>query len=217
LNSTELLDLFRREMADTAKPYLWSDDDVYGYIDDAQKMFCRKTDGIADATTQAVVEIYLEAGDDWVDLHPSILTIRDVSRSDGCPVEVLNREDMPSRGLRFDGLAGQVRRLVIGMQENKARVHPVSNEETTLHLIVYRLPLEDITFDGDQEFEVGSQHHPHLLAWVKARAYGKQDADTVDEKKKLKFEGEFLAYCRAVKLEQARKRHKPRTVMYGGL
>ena len=37
MTSGDLLDLFRDEMADKVTPYLWSDDLVFGYIDDACK------------------------------------------------------------------------------------------------------------------------------------------------------------------------------------
>ena len=47
MNSTELLGTFREEMNDLQTPYLWSDALLYRYINDAQEMFCRRTEGIA--------------------------------------------------------------------------------------------------------------------------------------------------------------------------
>jgi hypothetical protein len=135
----------------------------------------------------------------------------------GAPIEPLNQEDMPLRRLRFDGVAGPVTRLIIGQEENRARVHPVSNEAVTLMLSVYRLPLEPLTSLGDQEFEIAAEHHAHLLLWVKGRAYGKTDTETTDQKKSIELKTEFRIYCEKAKQEQARKRHKPRVVAYGGL
>ena len=43
MDSTALHDLFRSEVRDEATPYLWSDAEIYSYIDDAQKMFCLLT------------------------------------------------------------------------------------------------------------------------------------------------------------------------------
>jgi hypothetical protein len=218
MNSTELLDLMRLEIADTAVPQLWSDAEIYGYLDDAQKMFCRNTEGISDGSTAAVVEVAVAPATDWVSLHPSILTVRTVARGDnGREVDLLSPEDMAKRGLLFDGLPGQIRRLVLGIEENKARVHPVSSETVTLKLMVYRLPLVDITEDGDQEFEISSQHHRHLLLWAKSLAYAKNDADTYDKNKSERYSSAFDTYCAKVKQEQSRKRHKPRAVAYGGI
>lgn len=218
MNSTELLDLFRSEMADTEEPYLWSDSDVYGYIDDAQKMFCRLTDGLDDATTPEVVDLAVGEGDDWLATHKSILKFRSAYREDtGRPVEIVNYEDLPARGWRLDSTQGPVKALITGMEKHKVRVYPVSNEEVTVKLLVFRLPLESITDEGEQSFEIDEQHHRHLLLWVKHLAYSKQDAETFDKTKAAEFEGKFVVYCGGAKNEQGRAAHKTRVVAYGGI
>lgn len=216
--STDLLALFRSEMSDQAEPYLWSDEDIFGYENDAQRMFCRETEGIADATTAAVTEVDIAPGTTWVDLHASIKQLREVYRSDtGRPIEVLNREDMPARRWYFDGTSGAVKALVLGMEDNKARVYPDSNETVTLNLTVFRLPLVDITDVGDQAFEIDDIHVRHLLLWMKYLAYSKQDAETFDRMRAAEFKALAEAYHVKVKEEQRRKRHKVRTVAYGGI
>lgn len=218
MNSSELLDLFRSEMSDKVEPYLWSDEEIFGYEDDAQKMLCRKTDGIADASTAAVTQIAVVADTDWVALHASIKRVRSVIRTDtGRPVEVINRDDMPKRGWYFDGRTGPVKALVIGSEAHKARVYPKSNEAITLQLEVFRLPLVRITDDGDQEFEVDEEHHRHLMLWMKHLAYSKQDAETFDRTKAAEFEQRFYAYCAQVQQEERRKAYKPGNVAYGGI
>lgn len=215
--SDELLTLFRSEMNDTTQDYLWTDADGYSYIDDAQKMFCRLTDGISDGTTGAVVDITATAGATWLPLHASILKIRGASRtSDGCELEILNYEDMPARGLRFDTRTGPLQTLIVGMEENKVRAYPIVSITDAIKLLVFRLPLVDITTSG-QTLEVASQHLQHLLLWAKHRAYLKQDAETFNKSKAVEFEEKFRAYCAAAKVEQGNKRHKVRKVAYGGI
>lgn len=218
MNSSELLDLFRSEMSDKVEPFLWSDEDVFGYENDAQVMHCRKTDGIADATTLAVTAIAVTPSTDWVDLHPKIIRIRSATRSDtGRDIDIINRDDMPLRRWYFDGALGSVKALVIGMQANKARVFPKSNETVTVNLTVFRLPLVPISDAGDQEFEIEEQHHRHLLLWMKHLAYLKQDAETYDRTRAEEFEQKALAYWAKVKEEDRRKAFKVRTVAYGGI
>lgn len=215
MTSGELLALFRSEMNDVEEPYLWSDAEVYGYIDDAQKMFCRKTDGISDATKAKVVNINVVPGDDWVKTHPSIKLIRRATRVDtGRPIDVINNQDMLDRGWYFDGSTGTVKALVIGEEQYKAQVYPISNETMTIRLLVYRMPLELI--EGDQDFEIPEKHHRHLLLWVKSLAYLKQDTETYDKSKANDFEGRFLAYCEQSMLEDRKEKHKTRIVRYGG-
>lgn len=218
MNSSELLTLFRSEMSDVAEPYLWSDVEVFNYLDDAQKMYCRLTDGIADASTEDVVKLSIEPGSDWLVTHHSILRIRSANRADtGRTVEVLNADDMPLRRWFFDGTTGWVRALIIGQEANKVRIYPKSSETADIMLTVFRLPLIDITDAGDQALEIPAIHHQHLLLWVKHRAYSKQDAETFDRTKAEEFEARFKSYCAMARDEERRRAYKPRSVTYGGI
>ena len=96
MDSTALHDLFRSEVRDEATPYLWSDVEVYSFIDDAQKMFCRLQGGIADASS-AITHLTVTAGDVLVPISPLILKLREARRSaDGYDLEILNFEDLQS-------------------------------------------------------------------------------------------------------------------------
>lgn len=213
---SELLDLFRVEMNDAKAPYLWSDDFVIGAIDDAHKQFARRTDGIPDSTTDAVIKLLVVPGTDVYALHPSIKKIRSARRADtGRPVEVLNQEDMAPRGLYFDGRFGPVRALVLGMDDNSVRTWPMPMETVDVLLSVFRLPL--VTITDDEPFEIPEQHHRHLLLWVKHLAYSVQDAETFDKTKAMEFEQRFINYCDRAAAEQAKARHKTRVVAYGGI
>lgn len=221
MTPSALKDLFRSDMKDAVAPYLWSDTDVWSYIDDAQKMFCRLTDGISDASTASVVDINVTAGDTWLNTHPSILKIRGATRtSDGRPVDILNYEDLAGRGIRFDGRKTPVCSLIIGMEENKARLTAVAAMNDAIKLLVFRLPLNDITaatVAAAVTFEIPAEHHRALMTWAKHLAYQKQDAEIFDKSKADEMEVGFRAYCADAKLEQGKKRHKVRTVAYGGI
>lgn len=218
MTADQLKALFRQEMADTAEPYLWSDVEVYAYLDDAQKMFCRLTDGISDATTAAVVEIEVSAGDTWLDLHPAIKKIRAASReSDGAPLTLLNYEDLAPRGLRFDGSVNVVSTVITGMEENKLRLAAVASLDDVIKLLVFRLPLTTLSA-SEQTLEIGEEHHIHLLPWAKSRALLKQDGEVFDREKSEELETIFRGYCARALQEQGLKRHKGvRSVRYGGL
>ena len=51
MNSTEVVGLFRETVGDGAAPYLWNDVEAFRFLDDAQKMFCRLTGGLGDASS----------------------------------------------------------------------------------------------------------------------------------------------------------------------
>lgn len=215
----DIIDLFRAEVNDVDTPQLWPDQEVYAYLNDAQKMFCRLTGGLPDSSTPEVTRLTVTANHDNVPLSRKILKIRDAYRtSDGAPIDLINYEDFPLRGLRFDGTTGPITSLVLGMETGKARIYPVPSVADTAQLIVDRLPLRDITIDSaDDDLEIDDQHWDHLTLWMRHRAYAKQDAQTYDKTKSATFKADFEAYCARATTEKARAKHKTRIVAYGGL
>ena len=135
-NTTELVDLFRDEMSDAVAPYLWGDTLVYGYIADAQRWFCRLTNGVSDARTAAVTQLAVVPGAEWLPLHKSILKVRGVTRRDtGRPVKVVNSERVGEYGIRFDGVAGPLAYLVQGQDAAALRVSPVAGSADRLQAV----------------------------------------------------------------------------------
>lgn len=211
MDSTELRDVFRSEMFDLAVPYLVSDFLVYTYLDDAQKMFCRLTEGIEDARKFTIPVL---PGTEWYTLNKSILKIRRVADLDtGRPVDLIAAEKADRHGVTFDGRIGPLRAVVTGAQKGQVRVWPVPAEASTLTLEVFRLPAK--VEEGDS-FEIDEQHHLALVLWAKHKAYGIHDSELYDSDKSATYEGRFRAYCAAARVEQNRARHSAGNVMYGG-
>lgn len=215
MDSSSVLAQFRADVVDEVEPHLWSDAEVFGYIDDAQKMFCRLTGGLGD-TSSSVSQINYVVGVNKVALSPLILKFRAAYHSvNQQPVEVLNFEDLASRCVRLDNRAGHPRYIVIGMEENTGVLYPTPIDSGMIQLMIDRLPLKTIN-DEDQKLEVADQHKRGLLLWVKAQAYSKQDAETLDRLKQQEFDSSFRRYCADAKAEKERRMHKTRIVAYGG-
>lgn len=229
MNTGDLKDRFRSDVRDLdSSTPLWADDEIYSYMDDAQKMFCRLQGGIADTTTDSVCKISYTAGDQYKDISPLILKIRQVIReSDQREVEVLNFEDLQMHvyaddygfqpPYKIDATPGEVRAVVTGMQEGKIRLVRFPTASDSLRLTVYRKPLVDIDTSGTQTFEIASEHVLPLLHWMKHLAHLKQDAETYDKGRSDMFEALFTRYCDQAKAEREKREHKYRTVGYGGL
>lgn len=218
MNSTDVVAQFRSDVNDIALPYLWPDDEVFGYLEDAQKMFCRLAWGIGDATTPAVTQLPVIIGFNATPMSDRILKLRAAYQtSDGAPIEVINFEDMGRLGIRFDGRTGPVQYLIIGLQPNLGFFYPVPTIANTVQLLVDRLPITAITNVGSQVLEIAEPHHRHLTLWMRALAYLKQDAQTADKTKAADFDAKFHAYCDQAKEEKARAMHKTRIVRYSGV
>lgn len=212
MNTTELLTTFREEVVDQALPYLWSDALVYTYIDDAQKQFCRETNGIEDARSFRLT--ILADGTEWYAINDKILKLRDAIDPDtGNPVSLIAVEKMSANCMKFDGAVGQVKALVTGMQKGYVRAWPKPNVASTVELRTFRLP-EDIVAGDD--FEIEDRHVLPLLFWVKHKAYLKQDTEVYDKNMSDRCLADWKAYCAAAKREQDRLRRPVSTVAYGG-
>ena len=213
MNTTELLSIFRAEVQDAVQPYLWADDLVYGYIDDAQKQFCRDTYGVADSRS---FKLSIKSdGTEWYRLDPRIAKLRGaVDVSTGIDVPLVAAEKAASEGIRFNGTLGRTKALVTGLDDGMVRVWPKPNEAMVIELRTFRISQD--AGAGD-DLEIDPQHHRHLLYWVKHLAYDVQDSQTLDKQASDKFRAKWDAYCAKAKNEQSRARRPMSTVAYGGI
>lgn len=213
MDTTELLALFRTEVVDATAPFLWSDELIYGYIDAAQKQFCRDSYGIADARTFTVA--VLADGTEWYTLNERVLKLRSATDSaTGRPVPLVAAENMAGLGMYFDGARGPVRALVTGLEENVVRAWPKPNAAATVNLDTFRLPA---TVVSGSALTVASHHQRYLLHWVKHLAYDVQDSETYDKNASDKYRARHDAYCAKALLEQSRGMHTAGAVAYGGI
>ena len=228
MDASELLCLFRQDTSDEVEPYLWSNTEVFAYMNDAYYMFVRKTGGIPDATTPEVVTLTAAEDTARTDLHESIMRVRTARNTTlNRPVTVINTEDeeymaRQDYGIVFTGTSdpdvrGRPDYLILGEEEGSVRWVNVPDQDYTIQLTVERLPLTTITRPRDQFTGVRAEHHYHLLKWMRHLAYLKQDADTFDQIKSDNERAAFLAYCDAALNEKATRKHKVRVVRYGGL
>lgn len=226
MNTTDLYDRFRSDVYDTQEPYLWSDVEVFQYMDAAQKQFCRLAGGIADSTSP-LTQVSVSTGEPWAAIDSRILKIRRVQRqSDSKKVEVINHEDLDRlldgddygtrRQFKLDNMPGEVRFIITNMEQDKIRLIRVPAVDDTLEMSVYRMPLKSVT-GKDQKFEIHEQHHEYLLHWMKKLAYSKQDAETRNDKVAETNETKFRQYCDQARLEREAREHKARVISYGGI
>lgn len=229
MTSDELYALFRSDVVDAVAPYLWSDTEVWGYMNDAYRMFARLTGGIPD-TTSALTRLALTPGVATNTVSPLILRFRSAYLlSDGTELKIINEADLPRLATRDYGqvnparrnlLTGKVTHMATGMDRRATsgtvRWVYIPDAEDTVQLSVQRLPLE--TVESGFEFpEIGEEHHEHLMLWMKARAYGKQDAECFDRGRRDEYTQAFRTYCAEAKAEWNRYRSHNMSVAYGGL
>ena len=227
MKTEDLIKEFRLQVADVDKPYLWSPDEVFGYVIDAQDMFVRETGGIADATTPEITKIKVKTGIPFAEYSPYILRFRaarlvtaktDVSLINMGDIRGVLVKDYGDHYLNTldDDDTGVVEAAIIGLEDNKIRWYKVPDADDTCQIQVFRLPYPRMEAETD-ELEIDEHHHRHLLLWMKHLAYSKQDAETYDKDAAEKYESAFMRYCAKAKQERERQRFKTRVVQYGGI
>lgn len=226
MSTDELLDLFRKDIEDTVRPYLWSDDELYAYMNDAYYMFVRLTGGISDFTS-AACSVTTTANQEYSSIHPSILVIRQATyATTNNPIRIINAQDVDSltgedygilQQLAANQPKGKPKYMIIGMQPDYVQWASIPDAAYTVKLLIERLPLAPITGPGESFDGVKDHHHLHFMKWMRSLAYNKQDAETADKQKAAAAAAEFAAYCELAKREKERYKHKVRVVRYGGI
>ena len=226
MESHDLLCAFRDDAVDDVAPYLWSTAEVYRYINDAYFMFVRLTGGIADGSS-VVTQLTATAATPTTAIDKSIMRIRTATNvtDNNRPLKVINVQDEDMMTGDDYGIIqnynidtpGPVRYMIIGEQEDYVRWVGVPTVNTSIQLVVERLPLAPITNARQRFTSVRDEHHYHLLKWVRHLAYRKQDADTFNLVKSDQERDDFVAYCDMAKNEKAVRKHKVRMTSYGGI
>jgi hypothetical protein len=227
MESHELMSIFRSDVVDDVEPYLWGDVEAYQYMNDAYSMFVRLTGGIADGSS-AVTTLTATADTKTTALSESILRIRTATNvtDQNRPVKIINVQDVETltsedygviRHINLVDTVGDVRYMIIGEEDAYVRWVNIPAVDTTIQLVVERLPVNPVCKPKQLFAGVGSEHHYHFLKWMRHLAYRKQDADTFNLVKSDQEKNDFVEYCELAKREKATRRHKVRTVAYGGI
>jgi hypothetical protein len=225
VTADDLITAFRSDVGDEVAPYLWSDTEVWRYLNDAYRMFARLTGGIPATLTFDIV-----AGEQTTEVSPKILRFREARlTSTGRKLTIINPSDEAlgttadygqARAYYVNRTQGPVSYMIIGDWRNRltgvvgwAQIPAVND---TAEVSVYRLPLGTLT-SGSELSDVGEEHHEHLMLWMKYIAHGKQDAETFDRGRRDEYKQDFETYCARSKAEWDRYKHKTRVVTYGGI
>lgn len=214
----------RSDLMSGPDDYLWSDDQLVTYINEAESILAREGLVIRDGSTAAVVNVPLASGNDQYTLHPAVVAVisakfpgdpSDLARAGHSALSTYQQPDplfwdpaqistmAPGKPLAFatdeqlDKRSGKTG--VVNL-----RVYPVPNDDydgVTLALRVVRKPLKPLSLDSmDASPEVPEEYHLGLLDWAAYRALRNVDSDAGAVEKADKYKAEFK-----MMVEQARK------------
>lgn len=240
----ELKDRFRSEVDDLEggaqeDDYLWSDDEIYEYMDLAQRKFVRKTEVLRktypfnttddDGVELTALTFTASGATGFLNIHPKIIRVlsaRMQNDSHSEPLEIIDFQRL-NAGFYDDDYGwlftrdwqartGNARYLITNMQEDMVRLVPIPTQDDTVELMIKHLPLYEVECGSDLEVSE-SEDHLIMLSYMKHRAFLKQDADIYDKDLSDKFLALFNAEADERRREVGRLRTRVRQTQYGGI
>ena len=211
----DLISRFRLDMDDLEETYLWTDDEIKEYLDQAQVEFTELVDVL-----YSEEETDYSANDEWVAIPSYVTRLRgayDPANEKDLALENYERfkETMPSTSWRKDKAAFPSA-LITDLSPNHARAYPVPETNGTLVLDVYRNPKTRVA-DGAELEVKDRQQQLAILLFARAVAYRKHDSEAYDARQADLLENKFYDLAAEFKRRAARKRRRTVAVMYGGI
>ena len=224
MNVNELLNELRRNiLRDSSaaisaddEDFLWTDEALLSYINDAYYRFCHLTEYLQDATTPEVCRIALQTGVTDYTLDASVIRVLSVEHKKlVIPVNTTDHmfgdlQDSPGytrvRREDYPGVFAVVPDYQIGTL--KVVGNPTVGDVTDpLRLRVSRYPLARLSFDGaTAEPEIPERFHLDLLEWAAFRALRNHDVDAENMAKASAHSTRFERAVEEVRAEfKARK------------
>lgn len=174
----DLLDETRAELDDVALPYLWTDAELIGYADDAQREAARRGRLFVDSTTTAVARITLVAGTATYALDPRVIRVnRAIVDGESRPLMFKMLRDLDDQFPGWESMEETPTIICPDFETGKIRLVGTPTASGTLRLTVVRLPLVKLN-DLQDDLEVRDEQQRNLRHWIMYRAYLKRDSET---------------------------------------
>lgn len=216
MKTSELIAQYRWESGDDVAPYLNSDTDIVRLFNEATDQACSRKPLILDSTTASVCELSVVADTATYALHEKVVKVNKaylVDENDAhIDLDILDRFELDRIKPTWREDAADEPKYII-VDEKSITLVPTPAATYTGKLEVQRLPLDEedhyerltVPVAADPEATppveasdpspvIAAGHHDHLVHWVLARVYRKDDADQYAPGKADAHEAMFNRY-----------------------
>ncbi len=195
---SELIRKFRVAAFDMEQPYLFADEDITDWLNDAVKEAAIRGRLIHDSTTTGVCTISTQPNVSVYALHESLYEIDSIhwiSADDpynANPLCLISQEEMGD--IWHDWRTREPNNPEYAIQrDTNIRIVPAPNVAGVIALEGYRTPLTPMTLDTDRP-EINIIHHEYLIQWALHKGFKSPDAETFDLNRAALAEQEFTEY-----------------------
>lgn len=201
-----LVTAFRQDMRDRTAPYLWSDEELIRYINDARLELCKKAWGISD-----IIELTFTTNDPMQAL-PRWVTKVKTAAVNGKSIAIKAYTEVTDPLTTTQ--SSTIECLLTGVKEGYLRSYPRPSAPVTVQLLTLctpKLQILSIT-DDDVQYELPQDSVLGVLHWMRAAAYQKEDSETFDRGKADEQLQAFYRFADGYKHMHERREHQPGNV-----
>lgn len=200
---------FRLSAQDAVAPYLWSDAEIVGYLNDAINEACERALLIEDRTTPVVCSITLVPAQADYTLHASILKVKRLTFRGRALIET-SIEAMDEGSRQWEDQTGDPTHYIL-TSDSGLRMVPTPVTSEAIALTVYRTPITPLTVSpGTTAPEIPERYHQRLMDWVRRSAYIKPDTEVFDKAASERYEAAFTASFGARIDANVQRKHRDR-------
>ena len=189
MNLSELIDAFRVDERDNAKPPNWSDDQLIRWLNEAVEEA-----SIRSSLLRETLHLSLKPGDFEVALPPRIVavsTARIVEDGRTYWLDPTDRYEQDRLNRDWRDTIGRPTGFI--HDDSSITMNRIVDSPAELKLECYRVPKREMEDAGDEP-EISAVHHRRLDGWVRYRAYLVPDADFGDKTRAAESLADFEDY-----------------------
>lgn len=229
----------RSDRIDGTSDYLWSDETLVRYIDEAQRRFAKQSYVIRDSSTSEVVNVTVREGVTEYTLHPSVLfvisaridgSMRDLHRMGHVSLGQFTVPNSIPYSPAYESLPAGAPIVyttdeTLGEDDDGVqaavtlRIYPEPRAEddgTVIKLRVVRLPIERLTINNLGAYpELPETHHLEMLDWAAYLALRIADHDAGNLKLAADYAASFGNHVREAQKLVLRKLFAPQPWGFG--
>lgn len=210
MNLTELIEQFRSDADDKITPYLWSDEDVTRWLNEAEQEACTRSGLLEDVVTPAICQIPVVAGTVQYSVSPLVIDImyaEFVPSGETEPIELCQTEAFEMDRTTARGWRRETRHPRAFIHTDVSlRLDCIPQSDGVINLEVRRLPLRPMSISVHRP-EIGQIHHRHLVKWALHRAFGVPDAERFDANRSALAYQEFTRHFGLALDANVRRKH----------
>jgi hypothetical protein len=192
----ELIERYRIEANDLVEPYFFADSSITSWLNDAETEAAIRGRLLHESASASICSIGVSPGTATYKLHPALYEIDHIAFvRDGAPrrepIRLVSTEELDRVLPRWRDEVGDPEYAI--QTDKQIRLVPTPLNAGTIKLEGYRLPMSLMEV-GDDEPEINSAHHRHLVQWALHIGFSVPDTETFDSSRSGMAEIEFNRY-----------------------